>query len=88
MQSNSVSEYSWIVSTHCSVPILCNAIESTLDRKYVRTSDSEYVPVFPSLEGTFYPVSTVHSLRLAYVHMYVDHVKVVNGLHESTFVWD
>ena len=30
-----VSEYSWIVSTHCSVPTSYNTIESTLDSEYL-----------------------------------------------------
>ena len=33
--STCVSEYSWIVSTPCSVPTSCNTIESTLDSKYL-----------------------------------------------------
>ena len=30
-----VSKYSWVVSTHSSVPTSCNTIESTLDSKYL-----------------------------------------------------
>ena len=30
-----VSKYSWIGSTHCSVPASYNTIESTLDSKYL-----------------------------------------------------
>ena len=29
------SEYSWILSTHCSAPTSCNTIESTWDSKYL-----------------------------------------------------
>jgi hypothetical protein len=30
-----ITEYSWIVSTHSSVPTSCNTIENTLDNKYL-----------------------------------------------------
>ena len=35
LESNSVRKYSWIVSTHCSLPTSCNSIESTLDSAYL-----------------------------------------------------